>query len=404
MRGNKRDQLMHEERKSLEQNRSAESRVRKATRKGKGKAEAIARAIQRSPAGKKAAEALAAKRGGTRKKGKRTTRRPGPGPRRDWGEEVSRFTQSSRPRSRSKAGASPPGVLPRRRWLAERRGWLLVRGHRLGRHRRRVSRFGGSHVEGDVEQTQNRSHCRDRSRFLALFDIHKDAPFGTSCGWKRPRLIPERRASWMMLKDFGRNGNRFCRTFRGVFTLGGWARFAQWVTGTVLCPEEHTITQILTGLGLEAQWRNVEHFAEYGAWDREAVERQLMRLVEQEHPARWGGYHPVAIDDTKEHRTSADVWGTCTFHESAARSPNRATTVRAQLGRPGRSAPGKPWTYMPLASRLYFRKSQLPAGERFRTKTAWRWRCSARSMRNRQPRFWPHLTGLMRWKPSSSRA
>ena len=62
--------------------------------------------------------------------------------------------------------------------------------------------------------------------------------------------------------------------FRDVFTLGGWARFAQWTTGTVLCSEEHTITQILTGLGLEAQWRNVEHFAEYGSWDREAVEQR----------------------------------------------------------------------------------------------------------------------------------
>ena len=159
--------------------------------------------------------------------------------------------------------------------------------------------------------------------------------------------------------------------FRGVFSLGGWVRFAQWVTGTVLCPEEHTITQILTGLGLESQWRNVEYFAEYGSWDREAVERQLMRVVEQEHPARWGGYHPVAIGDTKEHRTSADVWGTCTFHESGARSPNRATTVRAHNWVVmGDLAPGKPWTYMPLAARLYFRKSQLPVGEKFCTKTA----------------------------------
>ena len=116
--------------------------------------------------------------------------------------------------------------------------------------------------------------------------------------------------------------------FREVFTPGGWARFAQWVSGTVLCPEEHTITQILTALGLEEQWRNLEHFAEYGSWDRERVERQLMRVVEQEHPSRWGRHHPVAIDDTKEHRTSAEVWGTCTFHESTARSPNRATTVR----------------------------------------------------------------------------
>jgi hypothetical protein len=158
--------------------------------------------------------------------------------------------------------------------------------------------------------------------------------------------------------------------FQPVFTLGGWARFAQWVTGTVLCAEEHTITQILTGLALESQWHNVEHFAEYGSWDREAVERALMRLTEEEHPARWGRYHPVAIDDTKEHRTSAEVWGTCTFHESAARSPNRATTVRAHNWvLLGDLAPGQPWTYRPLASRLYFRKSQLPVGEGFLTKT-----------------------------------
>jgi hypothetical protein len=69
--------------------------------------------------------------------------------------------------------------------------------------------------------------------------------------------------------------------FRELFTLGGWVRFAQWATGTVLCSEEHTIMQILTGLCLKGQWRNVEHFAEYGAWDREAVERRLMRLIEQ---------------------------------------------------------------------------------------------------------------------------
>ena len=159
--------------------------------------------------------------------------------------------------------------------------------------------------------------------------------------------------------------------FRGVFTLGGWARFVQWVTGTVLDAEEHTITQILTGLELEDRWRNVEHFAEYGSWDREAVERQLMRVVEGEHPARWGRYHPVALDDTKEHRTSEKVWGTCTFHECGARSPNRAATVRAHNWVVmGDLAPGKPWTYLPLAARLYFRKSQMPEGETFRTKTA----------------------------------
>ena len=101
------------------------------------------------------------------------------------------------------------------------------------------------------------------------------------------------------VKELWTDWQSLLKEFRTVFTLGGWTRFVQWVTGMVLDAEEHTITQILTGLGLEDRWRNVERFAEYGAWDREAVERQLMRLVEEEHPARWGGYHPVAIDDTK---------------------------------------------------------------------------------------------------------
>jgi hypothetical protein len=173
------------------------------------------------------------------------------------------------------------------------------------------------------------------------------------------------------IKEIWPTWQSLLNNFRGVFTEGGWARFAQWVTGTVLDAEEHTITQILTGLGMEDQWRNVERFAEYGAWDLEAVERQLMRVVEAEHPARWGRYHPVALDDTKEHRTSENVWGTCTFHECGGRSPNRASTVRAHNWVAlGDLSPGRPWTYLPLAARLYFRKSQLPEGETFRTKTA----------------------------------
>jgi DDE superfamily endonuclease len=159
--------------------------------------------------------------------------------------------------------------------------------------------------------------------------------------------------------------------FADVFTRPGWVRFVQWVTGMVLGWEEHTLTQILTALGLESRWRVLEHFAEYGAWDREAVERQTLRLLEQKRPARWGAYHPVALDDTKGHRTSKKVWGTCTFHESSARSPNRAETVRAHhwvvMGDLG---PGRPWTYLPHAARLYYRQRQLPEGETFRTKTA----------------------------------
>jgi hypothetical protein len=159
--------------------------------------------------------------------------------------------------------------------------------------------------------------------------------------------------------------------FAAVFTRPGWVRFVQWVTGMVLCWEEHTMTQLLTALGLESRWRVLEHFAEYGAWDREAVERQLLRVLEQVRPTRWGRYHPVAIDDTKGHRTSKKVWGTCTFHASSARSPNRAETVRAHNWVVmGELTPGRPWTYLPHAARLYCRQSQLPAGEMFRTKTA----------------------------------
>ena len=96
------------------------------------------------------------------------------------------------------------------------------------------------------------------------------------------------------------------------------------------CPMGHRHGAVLGGAypdpeldrpGLESRWRVLEHFAEYGAWDREAVERHTLRLLAQEWPAQWGCYHPVAVDDTKLHRTSKQVWGSCTFHESSARSP-----------------------------------------------------------------------------------
>ena len=159
--------------------------------------------------------------------------------------------------------------------------------------------------------------------------------------------------------------------FAPVFTRPGWVRFVQGVTGLVLGWEEHTLTQLLTAMRLESRWRALEHFAAYGVWDREAVERQTLRLIGQEQPGQWGRYHPVAIDDTKGHRTSKQVWGTCTFHEASARSPNRAETVRAHNWVVmGNLVPGHPWLYLSHAARLYFRQHQLPTGETFRTKTA----------------------------------
>ena len=62
MRGNKKKQLVREQRKELEDKRSEESKERKNQRRAKGKAEELAEAIQRSPAGKKAAKTAKAKR------------------------------------------------------------------------------------------------------------------------------------------------------------------------------------------------------------------------------------------------------------------------------------------------------------------------------------------------------
>lgn len=160
--------------------------------------------------------------------------------------------------------------------------------------------------------------------------------------------------------------------FGSVFTRPGWVRFVQWVTGMVMGWEEHTITQILVSMGLESRWRVMERFAEKGTWNRPAVERRTIALIEHECPARWGRYHPVAVDDTKLHRSSGAVWGTCTLHESAARSPNRAETVRAHNWVvAGDLLPGQPWTVLPHSSRLYFRRNQLPDEETLRTKTQW---------------------------------
>ena len=168
-----------------------------------------------------------------------------------------------------------------------------------------------------------------------------------------------------------RHWQQLLTPFGFALTQPGYARFAQWVTGTALAWEEHTITQILTGVGLEDRWRVAEHFAEYGAFRRDAVERQTRRLIEAEAAPRFGGYRVVAVDDTQCHRTSERVWGVCTFHEPAGRSPNRASTVRAHNWVvAGDRMPGTPWAYLPHTSRLYFRESQLPAGEAFATKTA----------------------------------
>src|SRR6266487_4105873 len=164
------------------------------------------------------------------------------------------------------------------------------------------------------------------------------------------------------------------------FTRRGKQRFVQWCTGLALNVEEHTITQSLVALDRVFDWKALEAFAEYGCWSIWLIQYGIARHLDRLPNRLWHGYSVWAGDDTKVHRTSKDVWGTCTFHEYSARCPNRASTVRAHnwvvLGAllPN---PGRPAHFLPVAGRLYFRKAQLPyaqgnAGPRlpFRTKCA----------------------------------
>src|SRR5215468_6311831 len=114
-----------------------------------------------------------------------------------------------------------------------------------------------------------------------------------------------------------------------AFTFDGFRRFTEWLTGLALNDEEHTLTQSLVGLDRLDDWKALESFVEYGHWDQGALERASAGLLDQAPDRLWFGYRVWAGDDTKVHRNSKNVWGSCTFHEYTARCPNRASTVRA---------------------------------------------------------------------------
>ena len=113
------------------------------------------------------------------------------------------------------------------------------------------------------------------------------------------------------------------------FTQRGKQRFVEWATGLALNAEEHTITQSLVALDRPQDWKALESFAEYGSWKLHLIQYAIARSLERLPDRLWHGYRVWAGDDTKVHRTSKDVWGTCTFHGYSARCPNRASTVRA---------------------------------------------------------------------------
>src|SRR5215813_6607637 len=159
--------------------------------------------------------------------------------------------------------------------------------------------------------------------------------------------------------------------FAAGFPPRGRRRFVEWVTGLALNVEEHTLTQYLVGLDRPQDGRALESFAEYGSWYLPSLEWNAAWRIDRLPGRLWHGYRVWAGDDTKVHRNSPGVWGTCTFHEHSARCPNRAGTVRAHNWVVvGALLPGtdEPALFLPVAGRLYFRQGQLPAGEPFRTK------------------------------------
>ena len=80
---------------------------------------------------------------------------------------------------------------------------------------------------------------------------------------------------------------RLLKHFQPAFTRPSYRRFVEWITALVLNVEEHTITQSLVGLGRPQDWKALEAFAEYGAWDQPALERAAAGLIDQAPGRLW---------------------------------------------------------------------------------------------------------------------
>jgi DDE superfamily endonuclease len=153
--------------------------------------------------------------------------------------------------------------------------------------------------------------------------------------------------------------------FRGAFMPQGFRHFVHWATGLALTTADHTLTQALTSSQREADWRALEKFVEVGHWNQPLLEDALLGALQSNPAQLFHGYVLLSGDDTKVHRNSPGVWGTCTYHEYSARCPNRAATVRAHnwvvtgLLRP---RPDHSFWFLPSLARLYCRQTQLPPG------------------------------------------
>ena len=157
------------------------------------------------------------------------------------------------------------------------------------------------------------------SKSLNLLDsgyLQAEAPRGDEPLWHRHRRCPMTHAKrlWSIWQAL-------LLAFAWAFTGPSFRRFAEWVTAMAINGEEHTITQSV--LALESA-RCLE-----GAGILRRVRPPVHARLRHRQPDPVGRDRPraalarllvsLAVDDTKVHRNSPDVWGTCTFHEYTAR-------------------------------------------------------------------------------------
>lgn len=151
----------------------------------------------------------------------------------------------------------------------------------------------------------------------------------------------------------------------GPFTVPGTVHFASLLTGGALARPRPLVTEIVTALGRQKQWRATEWFLEKGKWPTDRTESTLCSMAAQAPGQRqvW------SVDDMKALKSGKQIWGTCSFHEYTSRCSNRPETVWAHNWVVfGALRGGTSNEFLPTMGRLYIREGQRPEAHPFRTK------------------------------------
>ena len=116
------------------------------------------------------------------------------------------------------------------------------------------------------------------------------------------------------------------QSFAWAFTRPGHRRFAEWVTALALNVEEHTITQSVLAIERPADWKALESFAEYGAWQRRP------RHPQPDPPDR--DRPPAGSGTATTSRPSTTPRSIAAARTSGAPAPSTSTPPAAPTGPP----------------------------------------------------------------------